>query len=232
MSAHGNNILSVGIDDAPPLPMQIGTPESGNFRGYEVDLLQEVARRLDVTIQYRRALWSVIVAELSSGSLDLVCSAATVTTERAQQVDFCTPHLKLALGLVTRQAISGELDLSAARVGARRGTTAEALLHSRGGKKAAMLSESNEELYCALADGRLDGVIDDSPIALFFSRAVPGLEYAYSFDGTEGEYAIMIRRGNTQLREQINATLVHLEADGTLPRLRDLWFGSENLFVG
>jgi ABC-type amino acid transport substrate-binding protein len=57
--------------------MQIGTPESGNFRGYEVDLLQEVARRLDVTIQYRRALWSVIVAELSSSSLDLVCSAAT-----------------------------------------------------------------------------------------------------------------------------------------------------------
>jgi ABC-type amino acid transport substrate-binding protein len=62
--------------------------------------------------------------------------------------------------------------------------------------------------------------------------AAPGLEYAYSFDGTEGEYAIMIRRGNTQLGERINATLVHLEADGTLPRLRSLWFGSENLFVG
>jgi len=232
MSAHGNNIWRVGIDDAPPVPMQIGTPDSSNFRGYEVDLLQEVARRLDVIIQYRRAFWSVIVAELSSGSHDLVSSAATVTAERAQQVHFCRPHLKLALGLVTRQASGGELDLSAARVGVRRGTTAEAFLRSRGGKEPAMLSESNEELYCALADGKLDGVIDDSPIALHFSRAIPGLKYACSFDGTEGEYALMIRRGNTQLRERINATLADLEADDTLSRLRRLWFGSENFFVG
>jgi ABC-type amino acid transport substrate-binding protein len=77
--------------------MQIGTPESGDFHGYEVDLLQKLAKRLDFSIQYRRALWSVIVGELSSGGLELVCSAATVTAERAREVDFCAPHLKLSL---------------------------------------------------------------------------------------------------------------------------------------
>jgi ABC-type amino acid transport substrate-binding protein len=224
--------LRVGIDDAPPVPMQIGTPESGDFHGYEVELLQELAKRLDFSIQYRRALWSVIVAELSRGALDLVCSAATVTAERAREVDFCAPHLKLSLALVTREELSADLDISASRVGVRHGTTAAAyLLHSSGGKEAAMLSESNKELYSALARGMLDGVIDDSPIALHYSRAIPGLKYAYRFEGTEGEYAVMIRRGNTSLRDQINVTLAQMEFDGTLPSLRRIWFGSENLFI-
>jgi len=56
--------LIVGLDDAPPVPMQIGAPEKGNFRGYEVDLLEEVAHRLGVQLRYRKSYWSVIVDEL------------------------------------------------------------------------------------------------------------------------------------------------------------------------
>jgi ABC-type amino acid transport substrate-binding protein len=41
----------------------------------------------------------------------------------------------------------------------------------------------------------------------------------------------MIRRGNTSLRDQINVTLAQMEFDGTLPSLRRIWFGSENLFI-
>ena len=61
-----SSVLTVGLDDAPPAPMQIGTPEDGDFRGYEVDLLEALARRLDVQFRYRRALWSVIVEELAT----------------------------------------------------------------------------------------------------------------------------------------------------------------------
>jgi ABC-type amino acid transport substrate-binding protein len=217
MNALRNHILHVGIDEAPPVPMQIGTLESGDFSGYEVDLLRQLAERLEFTIQYRRALWSVIVGELSSGGLDLVCSAATVTAERAREVDFCTPHLKLALALVTREELSADLDIEASRMGVRRGTTAEAYLRQKTvGKEAAMLSESNDELYRALARGMLDGVIDDSPIAQHFSRVIPGLKYVCHFEGTGGEYAVMTRRGNTPLRDQINGMIAQMEFDGTL----------------
>jgi hypothetical protein len=58
----------------------------------------------------------------------------------------------------------------------------------------------------------LDGVIDDSPIALHYPRAIPGRKYAYRFEGTEGEYAVMIRRGNASLRDQINVTLAQMES--------------------
>ena len=54
-------VLRVGVDDAPPIPMQMGDPALDRFRGYEVDLLELIAERLSCTNQYRRA-W--LLAEL------------------------------------------------------------------------------------------------------------------------------------------------------------------------
>ena len=212
--------------------MQMGSPDNDDFRGYEVSLLDELASRLAVSLEYTRAFWSVIVEELSAGRLDLVCSAATVTAERAEQVDFCTPHLELALSLVSREGLAGKADLASCRVGIRRGTTAEAYFkETTNGRAAAMLSESNDELYDALSAGELDVVIDDSPIARHFSKSRAGLNYLGSLPGTQGAYAVMIRRGNNKLRGEINSALALMEADGTLPRLRKEWFGSEALLV-
>ena len=73
--------IRVGIDDAPPPPMQLGNPATGDFRGYEVDVLKEVSRRAGFRLSFRRALWSAIVRELVTGEVDLVCSAATITRE-------------------------------------------------------------------------------------------------------------------------------------------------------
>ncbi len=60
--------VRVGTDDAPPVPMPLGNPETADFRGYEVDLLGEIARRAGFRLRYRR-----IVSELMTGEVDLIC---------------------------------------------------------------------------------------------------------------------------------------------------------------
>ena len=219
-----SSVLTVGLDDAPPAPMQIGTPEDGDFRGYEVDLLEALARRLDVQLRYRRALWSVIVEELAAGHIDVICSAATVTDERRQQADFCDPHLDLTLAVVTREGTADiGTDFAGLRVGLRRGTTAEDFARTHGVSEPAMLSESNEELYAALAAGEFDVVIDDSPIATHFARVTPGLRYVGALPDTDGAYAVMVRRGNKALVTAINAALADMKRDGTLAELQARW---------
>jgi polar amino acid transport system substrate-binding protein len=214
--------LLVGIDDAPPVPLQIGSPENGDFRGYEVDLLEALARRLEVSLAYQRAYWSAIVGDLEAGGLDIVCSAATVTAERRGAVDFCRPHLSLTLAVVTRADDPSGVALGRRRLGVRAGTTAEAYARAHGGEPS-QRSESNEELYAALAAGQLDAVVDDGPIAAHFARAVAGLRLAGPLPGTDGAYAIMVRTGNDGLRDALDAALEKLEADGTLRRLRAQW---------
>jgi polar amino acid transport system substrate-binding protein len=222
-------IVRVGIDEAPPVPMQMGGPETGDFRGYEVSLLRMLASTLGFEIQYRRALWSVIIQELATGRLDLVCSAATITDARRREVDFCTPHLAIALAVVKRRGLPCHLQLNDLRVGVRSGTTAEAYLRQLGETRPAKFSESNEELYAALAEGKLDAVIDDSPIARHFSRTVAELVYVGVLPGTEGAYAIMVRQGNDELRTRINNALGQKEAEGTLTDLRDQWFHEDGV---
>src|SRR5579872_6188664 len=96
-SMMANRTIRVGIDYAPPASKQLGNSDAGDFRGYEVDLLEEIGRRVGFRLSFRRALWSVMIHELKAGDIDLVCSAATVTSERNRDVDFCVPHLRLAL---------------------------------------------------------------------------------------------------------------------------------------
>ena len=195
-SMMANRTIRVGIDDAPPAPMQLGNPDAGDFRGYEVDLLEEIGRRVGFRLSFRRALWSVIIHELKAGEVDLVCSAATVTPEREREVDFCVPHLRLALAVVKRDGIARDTAIKGLRVGVRRGTTAEAYAKQYGTPEPALVSESNEELYASLAAGELDAIIDDSAIArLLFSvrgrssiRGCDGRNRRRLRDyGTEGE---------------------------------------------
>ncbi len=215
--------LLVGIDDAPPVPMQQGTPESGDFRGYEVDLIEEIARRLGVAVRYRRAPWSIILGELADGRIDAVCSAATVTAERERQVDFCAPHLRITLAVVTRDGEARGTALTGRRAGVRTGTTAEAHAVAHGAAEGLVRSESNEELYAALAGGALDAVVDDAPIAAHFARAVPGLRLAGPLPGTDAAYAIAVRKGNDPLRRRIDAALGAMDAEGMLAALRRRW---------
>lgn len=87
------------------------------------------------------------------------------------------------------------------------------------------VSESNEDLYDLLGAGKLDAVIDDAPIAKWFSRSVSGLQFGGILDGTEAAYAIMVRKGNDKLRAEINNVLQEMANDGARQRLVEKWFG-------
>lgn len=217
-------ILRVGIDDAPPAPMQLGSPETGDFRGYEVDLLNEVGRRAGFGLSFRRALWSAIIRELVTGEIDMVCSAATITSEREWEVDFCSPHLDVTLAVVKRARIAFDTSLSGLRLGVRRGTTADAYIKQHSTVEPVRISESNAELYAWLAAGEVDAVVDDSPIAKWFSRSMPGLQFAGVLPGTEAAYAIMVRKGNRGLQAEINRALEEIANDGTRRALLLKWF--------
>lgn len=105
--------------------MQFGKPDTGNFRGYEVDILKELSRRAGFRLNFRRALWGAIISELVTGEIDLVCRAATITKEREHKVDFCSPHLDVTLAVVKRSGVAANTPLDTLRIDVRRGTTAE-----------------------------------------------------------------------------------------------------------
>jgi polar amino acid transport system substrate-binding protein len=212
--------LIVGLDDALPPPMQFGDPANDTFRGYEVDLLRELARALERPLSYRRAPWSRLIHELNAGTIDLVCGAATITPERAEQVLFSRSYLPVSLAVVSRTAMTAA-KLHAAAIGVRAATTAAAYLLNQG-FTVARVSESNDELYDELATRQLDAIVDDSSIANAFARGIPGVHVSL-IDGTQSGYALMMRKGNEALRSRVDNVIERLERDGTMHRLQEQW---------
>jgi polar amino acid transport system substrate-binding protein len=218
-------VLLIGVDEAPPAPLNFGVPGSTDFKGLEVDLTAAIAAWLHLTPRYRGALWSIILDELAARRLDMVCGAATVTEARRQVVSFSDPYLDIHLVLVARAKhyVRQLEDLGGRNVGVRAGTEAEKLVRSRVPSARITTFDLNTVQYDALEQGQLDAVIDDSPIAGHFARSRKGLQVVASLAGTEAQYAFVFACDNTALRDAVNRALRLIKADGTLARLYGEW---------
>lgn len=219
-------VLSVGVDESPPAPLCFGLPGSLNFRGFEVDLMTAIASKLVVSLKWRSALWSTIFAELESGRLDMICTAATITEERRQRVDFSDPYLETELALIVRKdsPIRSVDDLTDRTVGVRIATVAEAFVRGRCPPGTVETFDLNVDAYQALRDRQVDAVIDDRPIGTYFAHAVEGLCAAPRLAGTELQYGIVFAKGNDRLRQVVNQALAELRTDGIWERLHRQWF--------
>jgi ABC-type amino acid transport substrate-binding protein len=221
---HG--FLTVGIDDSPPPPMELGDPGTPEFSGYEVDILESVAERLGLVLRYRRAVWSQILEELQQGVVDVVCTAATYTPERARELDYGRPYLDMALGVVVRDVAPGIAEIASVRgrrFVVRSATTAEEYIHARLEPARVDTFEYNAETYDALLDGRADVVVDDSPIAVWFVGQRDGLRYLGDLPDTRSYYAMVFAKGSP-LRETLDGEVERLDREGMLAEWQRRWF--------
>ena len=216
-------VLVVGIDESPPPPMELGEPGSAEFSGFEVDILEAVAGSLGLALRYRRAVWSQILDELDRGLIDVVCTAATFTPERARQFDYGRAYLDMALAVVVRDEEPDRGDVRGGRFAVRSATTAERCIYERLEPAEVLTFEYNADTYEALLDGRADAVVDDSPIAAWFVGRLDGLRYLHSLAGTESHYAMVFAKGSP-LRVPIDAEIDRLDAAGTLDTWKRRWF--------
>jgi L-cystine transport system substrate-binding protein len=224
--------ITFGIDASVPSPMEIGDPLSADFDGYEVDLMRGVAARLGVQPRYRAAVWSKILEELEAGEIDAICTAATVTPDRAARFDLSRPYLEIELVLVVRDGVEVAVpaDARGKRFGLRSATVAERYARERLAPGSVVETEYNEEMYAELARGGTDVVVDDSPIAAHFARTLPGLRVAARLPDTRSHYAMMVAK-RSALREVVDVALEGLESDGSAPASRRKWFGDSSLSV-
>lgn len=219
--------LTVGVDESPPPPLCFGLPGTPEFRGFEVDLLEALTARLGVELQCRSALWSVALDELRDGRMDMICTAATITAERRQVVDFSEPYFETELALIVRrgEAVRWPEGMAGKTVAVRAATIAEEFLRGQGLPVTVRTFEFNVDAYRALRDEEIDAVVDDHPIGSYFARSQDGLALGPRLAGTSFQYGLVFAKGNDRLRDRVNRALAGVRADGTLERIHLRWFG-------
>jgi polar amino acid transport system substrate-binding protein len=194
--------------------------------GFEVDLAAALARELGRPIRFRQYEFSSLFSGLERGDFDFAMNGLEITPDRKNRVRFSKPYYLYKLQLVARageqrfttlEDCAGRADLV---IGTLENTAAERLLGKRGIPK--KIYPGQVEPYGDLVLGRIDGVLLDLPIALYYAKKNPQLQFAGE-PFAPGYYAIAFRPGDQTLVDQVNAALDRLWKNGELQRIYEKW---------
>lgn len=219
----------LGLDAAFP-PMGF-VDDSGEIVGFDIDVAQEVCKRLGVTLVKKGINWDEKENDLNEGRIDCIWSGMSVTPGRVESMCLSEPYMKneFIFVLLGNSTVSQLSDLEGKLVGVQTGSTAEeALMASDLYKKIQVrLFEDNVELLRKLEQGEMEAALVDSVVAYYFVSKSQEPFFILPDSFGEDEYAIGFRKGDQALRDRVQELLGEMRADGSLAKIAVSWFGSD-----
>ena len=217
-------VLLWGSDSEGGAPYVFPDPkEPGRLVGFELDIVDAIARELGVRQQLVQTAWDSLVPALERGDYDIAMNGLEIIPERLRRVLMSRPYYVYTLQLMVRKddnRIHSIRDLPGRRVGTLAGATAHAMLEQIGGVD--IRSYSAAWPYEDLALGRIDAVFLDTPITVYYGKPDQRLRYAGPPEG-EGFYGIAIRKEDQELKAVIDNAIGKLLRTGELKRILDRW---------
>lgn len=227
-----DGVFTVGFDqDFPPMGF-VG--DDGEFTGFDLELAAEVAKRLGMEIKYQPIAWDAKEMEIESGNIDVIWNGFT-TNGRENDYTWSKPYME------NKQVFVVSKDSGITKVEDLKGKKVEVQVDSSGEKALAEnkeLSDSFAELITTadyntafqdLEMGATDAVAMDIIVAGYQLKKRGDGKYIILEDepiSTE-EYGIGFKKGNTALRDAVDATLVEMATDKTLKSISEKWFDTD-----
>lgn len=198
----GKLIIGVFSDKAP-----FGyIDKDGNYQGYDVYFAERLAKDLDVKAEYISLEPANRVEYAKTGKVDIVLANFTVTKERAEQVDFALPYMKVALGIVSpvKANITSIDQLKDKLLIVAKGTTAETYFAKHHPEVKLLKFDQYTETFNALLDGRGAAFSTDNTEVLAWAMKNPDFKVGITSLGDLDTIAPAVQKGNKELLAYIN----------------------------
>jgi len=204
----GKVVIGVFSDKAP-----FGyVDENGDYQGYDVYFAQRIAQDLGVEVEYVSTDPASRVEYAATGKVDIILANFTVTEERAEQVDFALPYMKVALGVVSPDdaLITDVSELEDKILIVVKGTTAETFFEENYPEVELQKYDQYADAYNALLDGRGDAFSTDNTEVLAWALTNPGFTVGIDSLGSLDSIAPAVQKGNETLLNWINEEIESL----------------------
>jgi polar amino acid transport system substrate-binding protein len=210
--------------------------KDGKPTGFDNEMVDALKKFAPFEIRQEILPWTGILAGVATGKYDIAITAAIITKERTQSLDFTSPIADATHYFVKRKAdgsIKTIKDLNGKAVGVQAGSALlgrlpelKAMIEKEGGKMGKVVEyTSYPEAYQDLALGRTDYVVNtvinlktlvaEKPAVFELGLPVSGKSFP----------AWAIKKGNAELLAFMNDFLAKQKANGTMPALQKKWFG-------
>jgi len=201
--------------------------EKNELTGFDVEIGQEIAKRINVNPAPIATEWDGLIAGLIASKFDMILGSMAITDERLLKVDFSTPYYRSGAQVIvpSESKISGGVDLKGKTIGVVLGTTFETKARELGAT--VKTYKGDPDAFNDMANGRLDGVITDKIVGL---NAIKENNYPYKLVGdllyTE-KMGIAIRKDSPKLLEAVNSALAEMMDDGTYQKISEKYFSAD-----
>jgi polar amino acid transport system substrate-binding protein len=226
MSAQPKELV-IGMEMSfPPFEM---LDTSGQPAGVSVEMARALGKYLQRSIRFENIPFDGLIPSLKTGKVDLVISSMTVTEERKKSIDFSDPYLRMGLSILANknspiQSIA-DVDKPNTTVAVKKATTGHiyAIQHFHNAK--ILIFGDSPTCAAEVAQGKANCMIYDQ-ISIFENwRKYQDSTRAILQPFQSEEWAMGIRKGNDELRNQVNAFLKQFKESGGFNDLGNRYFG-------
>lgn len=195
--------------------------EGEKIIGIDAEIAQAIADKLGMTLEIVDMEFDTIITAVNAGSVDFGMAGMTVTEDRLKEVDFTVSYAKGVQAIIVKEdsPITSDSDLFAEgatwKAGVQQGTTGDTYASDDLGEDRVTRYNNGNNAVLALLGGSVDCVIIDNEPAKALVAANEGLKILETPYADE-DYAICVKKGNSELLEQINNAIVELIGDGTI----------------
>ena len=204
---------------------------AGQIEGFDVDVMNAIAKEEGFKVTYHQQAWDGIFASLKAGDNDILISGITITDDRKKEMLFSEPYYKITQVVLVPQGknIASVEDLKKMdKVGVTIGTTGDlAAQKILGATSEKIIRLENLPLMLKEVEtGAVDAVISDSAVVADYvkKKGDKGFTMVEVPDFTVEYYGIAVRQDDKALMDKINSGLKKIQASGEYDKISDKYF--------
>ncbi|AHG63821.1 putative glutamine-binding periplasmic protein GlnH [Advenella mimigardefordensis DPN7] len=203
----------------------------GGVQGFNVDLGEEIAKRLGRKIVVEAAEFSGLVPGLNSKRYDFLIAPVTVTPERSKSLLFTEGYLDTDytfLGSAKSAPIENLEQLKGKTIAVNKGSNYEGWAKENAGKYGFRYDVygTNADAVQAIQAGRADYNLAGTTVVAWAAKRNPALKTSYTIK-TGLVWALAFRKDDKEGRTSVSNALKCMKKDGTVAKLAQKWFGFE-----
>lgn len=203
--------------------------EKGELDGFDVEIMNEVGKRLGVKVEFVPTEWKGMFAGLDSERFDLIANQVGINEKRKEKYDFSSPYTASGAQVIVNKDttdINGVEDLKGRKVGVSQGSNYEEIAKKAGAN--IQYYKGSNEIFADLAAKRIEAALNDRLVVSEYTvkNPNPNLKVAgKTFDVEQS--ALTFRKGSPELVAAVNKALQEIQADGTYLKISQKWFGED-----
>lgn len=204
---------------------------SGKLVGFDVEIAEEVAKRIGVKAEFIETKWDGMFAGLDANRFDFVANQVTIRDDRKEKYDFSSPYITSRAVLITHADntdIKSFEDLKDKQSGQSLTSNLGDLAKSYGANLVQV--DGFNQAIDLLSSKRIDATINDSLSFLDFKKQRPDapIQVVASAE-TKDQSGLLFNKGNEDLVQAVNEALDAMIADGTYKAISEKYFGTDVL---